>query len=113
MIKLKVDYKKHWGKDGTVYNQTITIDPNFMKLYNNFLLDKKIKIDNNFYNTHTYSEEDLKIKSIDYLEKGNNFTNLIHLRLLLEFIIYYNKNNNNKINYKRILYRNTIVKVVE
>ena len=111
MKKVKVDYKRH-SKDGTIYDQTITIDKNFMELYNNFLLDKKIKIDNNFFKKHIYSEEDLKIKSINYLEKGSNFTNLIQLRLLLEFIINYNKNNNNKIDFKRIKTRNTIVKVI-
>ena len=107
MNKIVIDYKKHYGNDGTVYDQTVTIDKNTMEEYNHFINDLKTEIDLNFMKTHTYSENDLKIKSIDFLEKGVNFTNLIHLNL---FIVFCQKT---KRDITRLLYRNTIIKVVE
>lgn len=110
---MKIDYKKHWGNCGTVYSQTITIDKKTMEDYNNYISDLKTKVDLEFLKKHSYSEQDLKIKSIDYLEKGVNFTNLIHLQLFIEF---YNKNIRKDYfdkDIKRVLWRNTIIKVVE
>lgn len=106
---MKIDYKKNWDNEtGTCYRQTITIDKETMEKFNNYIMNKKIEVDNNFFKTHLYSENDLKIKSIDYLEEGINYTNLIHLRLFMIFAI----NNLEKENLKRILYRNTIIKVI-
>lgn len=107
MNKIIIDYKKHYGNNGTVYDQTATIDKNTMEEYNNFLNDLKTEIDLKFTKKRTYSENDLKIKSIDFLEKGVNFTNLIHLNL---FIVFCQKT---KRDITRLLYRNTIIKVVE
>lgn len=104
---MKVDYKKHWGNNGTVYDQTITIDKTTMEEYNNYICDLKTNIDFKFTKKHVYSENDLKIKSIDYLEKGINFTNLIHLNL---FIVFCQKTERD---IKRLKYRNTIIKVVD
>ena len=107
MNKIVIDYKKRCGNNGTVYDQMATIDKNTMEEYNQFLNDLKTEIDLNFMKTHIYSENDLKIKSIDFLEKGVNFTNLIHLNL---FIVFCQKT---KRDITRLLYRNTIIKVVE
>ncbi len=104
---MKVDYKKQWGKNGTVYDQTITIDKATMEKFNNYMCERKTQVDLEFTKKHTYSEWDLKIKSVDYLEKGINFTNLIHLQLFNEFCF------ENRIDLKRVLRRNTIIKVVE
>lgn len=113
MNNIKVDYKKNWGNDGTCYTQTITIDKDFKELYNNYLLELKIKIDKNYIENKSYSDYDLKIKSLNYLENGINYTNLIHLNTLLNLINVINDNDLfiNKIDFKRILWRNSIIKV--
>lgn len=103
---MKINYLKNWGKDGTVYDQTVTIDKTLMEQFNNYILDLKTNIDLKFTLKHTYSENDLKIKSVDYLTTGFNYTNLIVLNL---FIVFCQKNN---IDITRLLYRNTIIKVI-
>lgn len=108
---MKIDYKKHFGNDGTVYTQTIKIDEWLKEYYNNYLLKLKIKTDENFFKNHSYSEKDLKIKSIEYLEKGINYTNLIQLDIFLQVINELNKNGYN-FNFKRLLWRNTIIIVL-
>lgn len=109
---MRIDYKKKWNNEtGTCYRQTITIDKWIMEEFNKMLMNKKINIDNVFLKKHTYSEQDLKIKSLDYLKIGVNYTNLIHLRLFIELIFDLNNKGYN-FNYKRILNRNTLIKVI-
>lgn len=108
---MKVDYKKRWGENGTCYSQFITIDSWIMAEYNNYLNKLKKEIENNFKLKKTYSEKDLNIKSIDFLKKGINFTNLIHLDIFLMLLNELNKKGYN-FNFKRVLYRNTIIKAI-
>lgn len=108
---MKIDYKKHFGNDSTVYTQTIKINKWLKEYYNNYLLKLKIKTDENFFKNHSYSENDLKIKSIEYLENGINYTNLIQLDIFLQVINELNKNGYN-FNFKRLLWRNTIIIVI-
>lgn len=108
---MKIDYKKHFGNNGTVYNQTIKIDKWLKEYYNSYLLKLKTKIDENYLKNHSYSENDLKIKSVEYLENGTNYTNLIQLDVFLQVI---NELNNNSYNFdfRRLLWRNTIIIVI-
>ena len=106
-----VNYIKKWGKDGTCYSQTIKIDKWIAEEFNILLNNKKIEIDNNFLKNHCYSDNDLKIKSIDFLWQGTNYTNLIHLDIFLELINILNKKGYN-FDFKRLLYRNTIIEVI-
>ena len=106
-----IDYKKHYGNDGTVYNQTIKIDKWLKEYHNNYLLKLKIETDNNFIKNHSYNDKDLIIKSIEYLENGINYTNLIQLDIFLQVIDELNHNGYN-FNFKRILWRNTIIKII-
>ena len=108
---MKVNYLKHIGNNGTIYNQTIKIDKWIMEYYNNYLNNLKIDIGKQFLEKHCYSENDLKIKSLDYLKKGINLTNLIHLDVFLQVINDLNKQGYN-FDFKRILYRNTIIEVL-
>lgn len=57
--------------------------------------------------------EEIKKELDIYLENGINYTNLMHLNILLNLINVINDNDlfMNKINFKRILYRNSIIKV--
>ena len=107
---ISINYQKHWGSSGTCYSQTIKIDNDLAQRYNNYLDMLKAKIECNFKNTHTYSDYDLKIKNLPFLEKGVNYTNLIHLGVFLELINLLNKDEK-KIDFKRVLWRNTIIEV--
>lgn len=102
-MKIKVDYKKHYGPEGTVYDQFIKIN------------DKKLF--NQFNNIASYRVK--KAKKLKYLEyedfmdlcylkrikvKSLNYLKLTQLYLLIELL---RKNN---INTERIHIRNTILK---
>lgn len=108
---MKVNYLKHIGNNGTIYNQTIKIDKWIMEYYNNYLNNLKIDIDKQFLEKHCYNDNDLKVKSLEYLKEGTNFTNLIHLNIFLQVINDLNKQDYN-FDFKRILYRNTIIEVL-
>lgn len=108
---MKINYQKHFGNDGTCYTQNIKIDNWLKEYYNNYLMELKAQADKNYFKNHCYTENDLKIKSIDYLEKGINYTNLIHLSVFLQVINELNKKGYN-FNFKRILWRNTTIEVV-
>jgi hypothetical protein len=107
-----ISYQKNWDNNtGTCYTQKIKIDKWIAEEFNNYLMNKKMEIDKHYFKTRLYSEYDLKIKSIDYIWRGVNYTNLIHLQVFIELI---NKLNNKGYNFntKRILDRNTIIEVV-
>lgn len=108
-----INYLQRWGTDGAHYTQTIKIDKVVAEKFNNYLLKLKSEIDNNFFKNHYYSENDLKIKSLDYLWDGVNFTNLIHLELFINFYLkeIYQPPKKDK-NFERILHRNTIIEVI-
>ena len=108
---MKVNYLKHIGNNGTIYNQTIKIDKWIMEYYNNYLNNLKIDIDKQFLEKYCYNDNDLKVKSLEYLKEGTNFTNLIHLNIFLQVINDLNKQGYN-FDFKRILYRNTIIEVL-
>ena len=110
-----INYQKRWNPEtGTCYTQTIKINNNIKEKYNKYLLDIKTDIDKKFFKNHCYSENDLKIKGINYLDNGINFTNLIHLQTFIEFYlkIIYTPPKKDK-NFGRILWRNTIIEVVK
>lgn len=112
---MKVDYKKHFGNDGTVYNQTITISFKIAYEFNKYIDDlknetiKKIKIN------HYFSNEDSKI--LDYLEKINFYNNTyVSLTTVDYFKKWYFDNvyqaPKKDTFYERIKHRNTIFKVI-
>ena len=107
-----INYQKHFGNDGTCYTQNIKIDNWLKEYYNNYLMNLKTKIDENYLKNHSYSEKDLKIKSIEYLENGMNYTNLLNLDIFLQVIDELNRKGYN-FNFKRILWRNTTIEVVD
>lgn len=107
---MKINYFKHFGNDGTVYRQTIKIDKWIMDYYNNYLNDLKTNINKQFSEKRCYTDNDLKIKYLEPLKKGINLTNLIHLDVFLQVINDLNKQGYN-FDFKRILYRNTIIEV--
>ena len=88
---LKVDYKKR-TKEGTIYNQTITIDTATARAFNNWvavvLLDPPIE------------------KKL-YLQQLENAINYTTLTTLHELTIYLSKYTNE--NLHRIKHRNTII----
>jgi hypothetical protein len=109
MNKIKVDYKKHWGKDGTCYSQTITLKKDFLKYinkqidnyFNSSVEVREIIADNSGISTYY----DCYLDKINVEEKYNYLT----LTQLL-FIEYYLDINN--YDTRRVKYRNTIIKVV-
>lgn len=108
--KMKIDYKGRWGKDGTHYTQTITINDKIALSFNKYIEEEKDKIKNNF----VYTNEEMKLLCYcDSLEMGSNYT---HLTTLEHFITFYKKfvydpPKKDK-SFERILYRNTIIKVI-
>ena len=110
-MKIKVNYIKRWGDNGTCYTQTIKIDNDLKNLYNDYLKRLQNDIANDFKKTHVYSNMDIKILSLEPLQTIVNYTNLIHLGLFLELINELNLRGYN-IDFKRIKYRNTIIEVI-
>ena len=87
---MKINYKKNYGNNGTVYNQTITIDKEFAEKFNRYILDVK----NNINYKKCWSDEDLKIFCyLKMLEINTQFEtlNYINLTTLDYFIKYYLK----------------------
>lgn len=107
---MKINYKKRYDHDGTVYNQTIKIDKWLKEYYNNYLLKLKTDVDNRYSTTHAYSTSDLTIKGIEYLKNDINYTKLTQLDVLLQVIDELNRKGYN-FDFKRILWRNTVIEV--
>jgi len=107
----KVDYKKRF-KNGTCYNQTVTINFDLAFEFNKYVDKIKEETAKKFY----YTTEDLKI--LDYLEKINfynpTFTNLTTINYFRTFYINeIYKDAPKKDNFiNRLLYRNTCFIVV-
>lgn len=110
MRKVKVNYLSNWNTDGTHYNQTITLDKNFIKYIN-----REIK---NYHN----STSDIKNITADcigfstyydcYLQEIDTTKDYEFLTLTqLKFLYYYLAINN--YDTKRILGRNTLLKMVK
>ena len=106
-MKITVDYKIHFWDNWTIYWQTIKIDKELMKKYNNHLkyLYKKIENKKNIY--HTFNCDDMCISLYTNLLK--DWINFMKITWLYEFCKVLNKN---KIDSKRILDRNTIIQVL-
>lgn len=111
MIKnIKVSYGKRWNpKTGTCYKQMITLNDKIAMEFNNFVEEEKKKVVNNFF----YSENDLKLLSIEPLEMGINFTNLIVLNWFIYFYkkFYISSVKKDK-DFERITINNTILNVI-
>lgn len=107
---MKVNYKKEWGYDGTVYTQTITIDKKYIDDFNFMVQREKETINNKMI----LSSADMKILYyLEELKEGKNYTSLTTLDY---FIQYYKKYiyvppKKDK-DFERILWRNTIINVV-
>ena len=107
---ITISYQKEWGKDGTVYDQKIKINKDFIKYIN-----KQIK----HYHNANYENQciiadtigfstyyDCYLKELDADAKTNYTT-----QVQLSFIYYYLSINNYDVS--RIKRRNTKIKVVE
>ena len=106
-MKTTVDYKIHFWNDWNIYWQTIRIDKELMKKYNNHLryLYRKIKIKKNI--THTFNCDDMYISLYTKLLKDwINYMNITWLYVFCKLLKKY------KIDDKRILDRNTIIQVL-
>ena len=110
MKNIKVDYKKHWGKDGTVYSQTITLEKDFLKYINkniDYYFNASSEVKETIADSIGFSTYyDYYLEKLDLKEEYNYLT-LTQLR----FIAYYLYKNNYDL--KRVLHRNTIIKVVD
>lgn len=107
---MKVNYLKEWGKDGTVYNQTITIEKESIKGFNEMARAKKEEIAKKYI----ISGEEMKLLSyLEELHEGKNYTTLTTLDFFMKFYLKYIYEPPKKDkNYERILNRNTIIKVI-
>lgn len=106
-MKITINYQKHFWDDWTVYRQTIKIDKELMKKYNNHLkyLYRKIENKKNIY--HTFNCDDMCISLYTKLLK--DWINFMKMTWLYEFCKILKKY---KIDDKRILDRNTIIEVL-
>lgn len=108
--KVKVNYLSSWSEEGTHYDQTITLKKDFIKYINKLIKNYH----NSDYENQCITAEtigfstyyDCYLKEID-LNKNYEFLTLTQL----SFIYYYLNINN--YDTKRILRRNTLLKVVE
>lgn len=108
---MKVSYRKNWSKDGTFYNQTITIDKKTAALFNSYvekILNKdKEEIQKNHIITNEQSMREYYLKR---LAIGVNYTYLTTLDYFMSFYLktIYEPPKKDK-NFERILNRNTII----
>lgn len=109
-----INYCQAWNPEtGTHYTQQIKIDINTMVAFNNYIREKQKEIERAFKKRHTYTNEDMKIKSITPLKTGVNYTNLIYLDMFISFYIktLYTPPKKDK-TLERILDRNTLIIVI-
>lgn len=107
---MKVNYLKEYGTDGTVYNQTITIEKEYLDKFNEIVNNEKIEINKKFL----LSSYDMKILSyLENLKEGKNYVTLTTLDYFIKFYrkFIYIPIKDDK-NFQRILWRNTVIKVV-
>lgn len=104
---MKVSYLRNWDKEGTFYNQTITIDKEMGAKFNNFV-ETILKQDKEKTNkTHMWSNEEMQREMyLKRLALGVNYTYLTTLDYFVSFLL---KETNESI--KRIKRRNTIIVV--
>jgi len=107
--KIKVNYRQNWSDAGTHYTQTIYLSKKFVDYINLLIRDYH---NSSYENKEILASQvgfsiyyDMYLEEID-LEKGYYFMNITQLK----FIYYYLNINN--YDTKRILYRNTMLKVV-
>ena len=103
-----IDYKSHRNNEGTHYNQTIKIDGDLQKRYNDKINREKRKINKRIDENHTFNNSEMNILYFTKpLKKGINY--LKHT-WLVEFWKFVNKKG---LYTKRMHYnRNTIVEVL-
>lgn len=101
---MKINYLKRYGTDGTIYNQTITIDKNIMGKFNEYITRIKAIRKSQRYST-IY---------IETLQEGINYISLTTLDYFMKFYLHniYEPPKKDK-TYERILWRNTIINVKE
>ena len=105
---ITINYKKEFANDGTVYNQTITISNEIMKMFIKFIYEKKKNISSKSF----LYDEDLKILNVHIISNVPNYLTLTGLDLFMKFYLKYIYEPPKKDKtYERILNRNTILKV--
>lgn len=107
---MKINYLKEWGKDGTVYNQTITIEKEHIKKFNEIVKEEKETKSKKFI----FTNEDMDILyGLEELKEGKNYTNLTTLSYFIWFYKnYIHKSSEKDKDFERILWRNTIINVI-
>ena len=108
---MKVNYIKRWGKDGTVYNQTIKINKSMASEFNKYIKELKIISQNK----HIFTDEDLQIlDSLEFFDNKFIYGNLPTLNYFINFYVknYIIQNAAKKDkDFERIKYRNTIFEI--
>ena len=106
-MKTTVNYQIHFWDNWTIYWQTIKIDKELMKKYNNHLKYLYRKIEKKKNITHTFNCDDMYISLYTKLLKDwINYINITWLYVFCKLLKKY------KIDDKRILDRNTIIQVL-
>lgn len=107
---MKINYFKEWNNDGTVYTQTITIEKKYIEKFNELVRAKREEISKKFI----ISGEEMKILSyLEELQEGKNYTHLTTLDFFMKFYLKYIYEPPKKDkDFERILWRNTIIKVI-
>ena len=104
---MKVSYLRNWDKEGTFYNQTITIDKETGAKFNNYVETLWKQDQEKLNKTHTWNNEEMKRDMfLKRLALGVNYTNLTTLNYFLNFIMNEPKEN---VKWRRIKSRNTII----
>lgn len=103
-----IDYKKHFWNDWVVYRQTIKIDRELQKRYNNKINRMKRKINKNIDENHCFTNDEMNILYFTKsLKKWINYTKLTWIREFWKFLMkkwMYDK--------RMFLNRNTIIQVL-
>ena len=98
---MKVDYKKHYSKSGTVYTQTISIDSFYVAYFNRYLRTIYIPL---------HKREDPNVNLyLQYLSKDEiNYLTLTTLKVFKEWLDY-NFHFLDKVQNRIKIDRNTII----
>ena len=105
---MKINYQKHYGSDGCVYTQTITINNTLKKAYNDMLQKEYNRIQEKQDKDHVTSDNDMEI--LCYTKKLEKWVNYLHITWLYCF---YSMLQKKWIKENRLkLFRNTIIEVL-
>jgi len=113
MNNIKINYRKIIDKNGNVYNQTITITKDICEEYNEFVKNLMIERYLKLTNKKAVTEQEKELLTCArILEKGLNLITMDDLDYFMKFYLWTTTLPKENKTFERILWRPTIIKVI-